>query len=137
VTPVALGPRIPLLHHARVGIEAEKRGSGERLPRTVLGGYDGPPVDRGSSSVDDGLSEPALGGSLVVEGPGDVLRGALPLAKRVRVEDGVVRVQRRDGRDVGGGPRVGPDRRPAPCCVSRVYFATSIARDSRMTITLT
>jgi hypothetical protein len=53
------------------------------------------------------------------------------------IEDGVGRVQRRDRVLVGSRPRARPDLRPAARCGTGVYFATSMARLSRMTTTFT
>jgi hypothetical protein len=137
VAPLQLGPRILLLHDQTLGVEAKQGRAGERLQRAVLGSDYRPPVDRGSQSVHDGLPEPALGGVLVSEGPRCVCGWSLPFAKRVRVEDGVLRIQRGDAVDVRQRPRTSPDGRPASRGVPRVYFATSMARLSRITITFT
>jgi hypothetical protein len=55
----------------------------------------------------------------------------------MREEDRIARVQRDDRVEIRRGPRLRPDFRPASGCLCRVYFATSIARDSRITITFT
>ena len=96
-----------------------------------------PPLDRCAVAVDERLSEAALGRRLVAEDPDDVLPYILPVAKRVRVEEGVPRVERGDGLDVRSRPRARPHLSPPPSRVRGVYFATSIARLSRITMTFT
>ena len=53
------------------------------------------------------------------------------------VEDGVGRVQRRYRVLVGSRPRARPHLDPLARCGAGVYFATSIARLSRITTTFT
>ena len=137
MAPLHFRPCVALLHDEAVAVEVKKGRAGERLQSAVLGGDDRPPVDSRSHSVHDGLPEPALGGVLAVECPSDVLRGCLRIAKRVGVEGGVRCIQLGDSVDVCDRPRTRPDGGPAPCGVPRVYFATSIARLSRMTMTFT
>jgi hypothetical protein len=55
----------------------------------------------------------------------------------MREEDRIARVQCDDVVEIRCGPRLRPDVRPAPGCLRGVDFATSIARDSRITITFT
>jgi hypothetical protein len=130
-------PGITLLDHTARGVEAEERGSGDRLHESVLRRDRPPPVDRGAIAVDHRLAEPAVGCGLVAERPRDVLPRCLSRAKRVRVEDRIVRVEGNDRLDVSGGPRLRPDGDPRSCGGLCVYLATSIARDSRMTMTFT
>jgi hypothetical protein len=72
-----------LLDDEPVGVEAEKRRSGERLRRAVLRRHDRPPVDGCTPTVDERLAEATLGRGLVLECPRRVLRRALPVAERV------------------------------------------------------
>ena len=137
VPTVRLCPCVALLDDEAIRVECEQRRPGERLLGPVWRGDDCPPVDCRTRSVDYGLSEPTLRRRLIREGPGDVLGGRLAVAKRMRAEDGVICIERRDGRDVRARPRLLPDRSPAARPGPRFYFATSIARLSRMTITFT
>jgi hypothetical protein len=135
--PVRVGPGIALLHHPAAVVEAEQRCPRQRLERAVVRRDECPPVNGRSCPFDDWLPETTLGSLLVGERPRGVLCRALRRTKRVRVERRVRRVQPRDRVDVGGGPRLRPGRRPATRGSVRIYFATSIARLSRMTITFT
>lgn len=130
-------PGIPLLGDESLRIEHEERGPGERFLRSVLRRDERPPVDSRTHIVDDRRPEPARSRGLVAERPCEILGGCLALTEGVGVEDGAFRVEGRDGRDISLGPRalprVGPALRGRPC----VYFATSMALLSRITITLT
>jgi hypothetical protein len=55
----------------------------------------------------------------------------------MRVEERILGIECGDRIDIGGQPRARPYVRPPLRCNPRVYFATSIARDSRMTMTFT
>ncbi len=74
---------------------------------------------------------------LLLECPEHVLARHLRLAERVRIEERIRGVESRNGVDVGSGPSAGPDICPALGGSPGVYFATSIDRDSRMTMTFT
>ena len=136
-SPALTRPHVALLHDQPVVREPQQRRSRQRLDRAVGARHDGPPVDGGAVALDDGLTEPALRPGLVGERPLDVLAGGLPLPERVREEDGVVGVERGDPLDVLTRPRLLPDVCPATRGGLAVYFATSIARDSRITMTFT
>ena len=94
--------------------------------------------DRGAITADDRLAEAALGLGLLRERPLDVVARRLAVAERQRVEHRVVGVQRGDRVDVRGRPGLGPGLGPRSRSAREVgYFATSTARDSRMTMTFT
>ncbi len=80
---VRLAPGVALFDDEAFRIESEERCPGERLLASVMPGHDSPPVDRGTGPVDERLSEPTLGGRLIGERPGDVVRGSLTLAERM------------------------------------------------------
>ena len=71
------------------------------------------------------------------EDPCRVLTRLLCLAEGMRDERRVVRIQRGDRIGVACRPGVRPAVDPGASCGVRVYFATSIARLSRITITFT
>lgn len=130
-------PRVPLLHDQPVSVEEEKRRARQGLLGSVPRRDERPPVDRRTHSVDHGLAEPALRGCLIGERPRDVFGRCLAITERVGVEDRVVRVQRSNRVEIGDRPGPFPDRGPAGRGSPSVYFATSMARLSRMTITFT
>ena len=117
--------------------EAEQRDARERLVVTRGARDDRPVLDRGPVTVDDRLAVPELDVGLVGECPRGVLTRRLRLSERVRHEDRVVRVQGGDGIGVTRRPGARPALHPGPSGRPTVYFATSIARLSRMTITFT
>ena len=55
----------------------------------------------------------------------------------MRIEERILGVERGDRFDIGGRPGARPNVCPPLRRNPRVYFATSIARDSRMTMTFT
>ena len=130
-------PRVPLLGDAAVGGKPEQRRARDGLHSTVVTRDHGPPVDGRPIAVDDRLAETHLEFRLVGERPRRVLAWRLYLAKRVREEDRVVDVERRNRRVVALGPRLEPAGDPRLRGGARVYFATSMARLSRMTMTFT
>ena len=134
---LVLRPDVPLLDDATGLVEAEQRRPGERRDRSVDGRDDTPPVHRCPSALHDGHAEAALGFALVAERPRDILGRHLRFAERMGVEDRVRRVESSDRLDILAGPRLVPYLGPAPCGPLGVYFATSMARLSRITITFT
>ena len=130
-------PDVALLDDEPRPVETDQRDTRQRLYRSVDGPDDRPPVHRGAVVLHDRLAEPAFRRVLVSEGPRRVLVWRLRLAKRMGVENRVGRVESGDRVGVRPRPRIGPDRRPARRSRPCVYFATSIARLSRMTITFT
>ena len=132
-----LVPVVAVVDDEALLVEAEKRDAGNGLDLARPSRDRSPPLDCGAVTVDEWLAEPALGRGLLRERPGDVLADALPRSIRMGEEDGTGRVQRRDCVDICRGPCLRPDVGPASGCLSRVYFATSMARLSRITMTLT
>jgi hypothetical protein len=130
-------PDVALFDDETLLVEPKQRDAGNGLDLARLRRDRSPPLDGGTIAVDDRLAEPALGRGLVLEGPGDVLANVLARTERMREEDRAGGVDRRNGVDIRGGPRLRPDVRPTSGCLRRFYFATSIARDSRITITFT
>lgn len=130
-------PGIALLDDASVSAEANQRRSSNRFDRTVRGRDRRPPVDRCAIPFDDRLAETALRHRLLAEHPVHVLLRHLPVAKRVRVENRVVRVEGGERVRVARRPRARPGVYPRTRSGSNVYFATSMARLSRITMTLT
>ena len=135
--PGLLIPGVPLLDCETLVVEPEERGACQGLLRPVPGGDHGPPVHGRTRAVDEWLAKTALGRGLVIEGPRDVFGRLLPGAERMRVEDGSLGVERCDCIAIGARPRTRPDVRPPASRVTGLYFATSIARLSRITITFT
>jgi hypothetical protein len=130
-------PHVALLDDQTCVVEDEERHTGDGLDLARPRRDRSPPLDGGAVAVDDRLAEPALGRRLILEGPGDVLANVLTRTKRMREEDRIAGVERDDRVEVRGRPGLRPDVCPPTSCLRRVYFATSIARDSRMTITFT
>jgi hypothetical protein len=137
VAPFRGSPRVALLGHETVRPEDQERRAGQRLDRAVPRSDNPPPVDGRALAVHQRRAEPALRSRLVAEDPRCVFAWTLVVAERMRVEDRISRVQGVDRLDVRGGPGVRPDRDPALGGSTGVYFATSIARLSRITITFT
>ena len=130
-------PDVPLLDDEPVVVEPEQGRPRERLHRSVGRGYDGPPIHSGARALDDRSPEATLSGSLICERPGRVLGGHLSFAMWVRPEGRVLGIEGGDRLGVRVRPRLRPDRGPVRRRGTCVYFATSIARLSRITITLT
>jgi hypothetical protein len=130
-------PDVALFDDETLFVEPKQRDAGNGLDLARPRRDRPPPLDGGTVAVDDRLAEPALGRRLVREGPGDVLANVLARTERMREKDCAGSVERRNGVDIRRGPRLRPDVRPASGCLRRSYFATSIARDSRITITFT
>jgi len=130
-------PDVPLLDDEPGIVEPEERRSGERLDGSVRGRDDSPPVHGGSRALHDRHTEATFRFALLAERPRRVLGGRLGGAERMRVEDGARCVERAYRLDVLARPRCLPDLGPVQCGRLGVYFATSMARLSRMTITLT
>ena len=130
-------PHVTLLDHETLVVEAKQRHAGDGLDLARARRDRSPPLDGGAVTLDDRLTEPALGRRLILEGPGDVLANVLARTKRMREEDRACGVERDNRLEIRRGPRLRPDVGPTASCLRRAYFATSIARDSRMTITFT
>jgi hypothetical protein len=126
-----------VLDDSPVLAEAEQRDTCDRLGVTRGAGDDRPVLDRGPVTVDHRLAIAEVDVDLVGECPGGVLTRRLRLSERVRDESGVIRVQRGDAIGVTLRPGARPTLHPSPRGGTTVYFATSIARLSRMTITFT
>ena len=107
-------PRVALLDALPVLAEAQQRRAGERDVAAVLA-HERPPLDRGAVAVDERLAEPRLGPLLLGERPLHVLPRRLRLAKRLREEEAVVRVDRDDRLGVERPPAAQPAVDPAPC----------------------
>jgi hypothetical protein len=131
------GPSIALLDDEAGIVEAKERRSRDRLDGSVLRCDRCPPIHGRSFSRHHRLAKTAFRCGLVGERPPHVLRRTLPLPEGMGVEDRRRPVQRRDRIDVRGWPRPRPDRDPPPRRSLGVYLATSIARDSRITMTFT
>jgi len=130
-------PRVPLFGNAAVRGKPEQRRSGDRFHLTVVARDHGPPVDSRPIVADDRLTEAHLEPGLFGERPGRILSRRLCLAKRVREEDRVVGIERCDRPVIALGPGLEPAGDPRLRGSPRVYFATSIARLSRITMTFT
>ena len=130
-------PHVALLDDQARVVEAKQRHAGDGLDLARPRRDRSPPLDGGAVPGDDRLAEPALRRGLVLEGPSNVLTNVLTRTKRMREEDGACGVERDDRLEIRRRPGARPDVGPAASCLRRVYFATSIARDSRMTITFT
>src|SRR5919201_4510638 len=102
-------PRVPLLDDEPLRVESKQRDAGHGLHRAVRPRDDAPPVDGSAIARNERFPEAALGLSLLREDGLDVLARALPLAERMRVEDGAGRVERRDRLPVGRWPGSRPD----------------------------
>ena len=103
----------------------------------VTAGFGRPRIHGCAFAGDDRLTEPAFRVQLVRERPRDVLVWRLSRAKWVRVEHRVVGIESCDSADVALRPRTRPHLGPGLRGSGGAYFATSMARLSRMTITLT
>jgi hypothetical protein len=136
-TPRFGRPDVTLLHDSAVRSEPKERRPGDRLHGPVETGHHGPPVDCGAIAPHDRLAEAALGLGLPLESPEHIIPRSLGLAERLRIEERPLGVESRDRVDVRSRPGARPYVRPPSCGGLRVYFATSIARDSRMTMTFT
>ena len=130
-------PRVPLFADEAIATEAQQRRACDRLDRAIPRRDRSPPVHSRAFAGDDRLTEPAFRVQLVRERPRDVLVWRLPRAKWVRIEHRVVGIESCDSADVALRPRTRPDLGPGLRGSGGAYFATSMARLSRMTITLT
>ena len=137
MTARSCSPSVALFDDETIAAEAEQGRSRDCFDGTVRPGDRRSPVDGASAAHDHGIAESTFRPDLLGERPGDVLAWYLTGAERVRIEHGVVRVERRDDFHVACRPRARPGLYPGASRGLRVYFATSTARDSRITVTLT
>jgi hypothetical protein len=119
-----------MLDAETVAAKAQQRRACQRA-FAPAGANERTPFDCRTVAVDDGLAEPGLRGLLVRERPDHVVARPLRLAERMRQEQAVVRIHRRDEIGVVCLPATAPAVGPAVCRFARVHRGAMIGAVNR------